>query len=164
MRGGNEWADAYEKAQQFVSQLTLLEKVNLTTGVGWEGGDCVGNTGTIPRINFPGLCLQDSPLGVRDSKFYILCDKVGSLTNLVADVNSAFPAGLNAAATWSTRLMKNRGNAMGSEHRGKGVDVQLGPVAGPLGRAPEGGRNWEGIIMPTRSINSNAETSHRVQS
>lgn len=33
---------------------------------------------------------------------------------------------------------------MGSEHRGKGVDAQLGPVVGPLGRAPEGGRNWEG--------------------
>lgn len=34
---------------------------------------------------------------------------------------------------------------MGAEHRMKGVDVQLGPVAGPLGRAPEGGRNWEGF-------------------
>jgi len=37
---------------------------------------------------------------------------------------------------------------MGSEHRGKGVDVQLGPVAGPLGRSPEGGRNWEGKFQP----------------
>ena len=34
---------------------------------------------------------------------------------------------------------------MGEEHRGKGVDIQLGPVAGPLGRSPEGGRNWEGF-------------------
>ena len=34
---------------------------------------------------------------------------------------------------------------MGAEHAGKGVDVQLGPVAGPLGRSPEGGRNWEGF-------------------
>jgi beta-glucosidase len=33
---------------------------------------------------------------------------------------------------------------MGSEHRGKGIDMQLGPVAGPLGRVPAGGRNWEG--------------------
>ena len=41
--------------------------------------------------------------------------------------------------------MKSRGNAMGSEHRDKGVDVQLGHVAGPLGRSPEGGRNWEGM-------------------
>ena len=28
------WEDAYAKAKEFVSQLTLLEKVNLTTGVG----------------------------------------------------------------------------------------------------------------------------------
>lgn len=28
------WEDAYSKAKAFVSQLTLLEKVNLTTGVG----------------------------------------------------------------------------------------------------------------------------------
>jgi len=28
------WADAYAKAKAFVSQLTLTEKVNLTTGVG----------------------------------------------------------------------------------------------------------------------------------
>jgi len=28
------WEDAYAKAKAFVSQLTLMEKVNLTTGVG----------------------------------------------------------------------------------------------------------------------------------
>jgi hypothetical protein len=28
------WQDAYAKARDFVSQLTLLEKVNLTTGIG----------------------------------------------------------------------------------------------------------------------------------
>lgn len=65
MRGGNGWQDAYAKAQQFVSGLTLLEKINLTTGVGWEGEACVGNTGSIPRLNFAGICLQDSPLGIR---------------------------------------------------------------------------------------------------
>ncbi|KAG4027994.1 hypothetical protein MFRU_025g00600 [Monilinia fructicola] len=128
MNGKGDWADAYAKAKKFVSQLTLLEKVNLTTGVGWEGESCVGNTGTIPRINFPGICLQDSPLGIR-----------------FTDYNSAFPSGMNAAATWSYDLINARGNAMGKEHRGKGIDVQLGPVAGPLGRVPAGGRNWEGF-------------------
>lgn len=34
---------------------------------------------------------------------------------------------------------------MGQEYSDKGIDVQLGPVAGPLGRSPEGGRNWEGF-------------------
>jgi|ERR1700730_5100054 hypothetical protein len=32
--GSGEWADAYTKARAIVSQMTLLEKVNLTTGVG----------------------------------------------------------------------------------------------------------------------------------
>lgn len=54
MNGGNGWQEAYAKAQRFVSQLTLLEKINLTTGVGWEGEACVGNTGSIPRLNFRG--------------------------------------------------------------------------------------------------------------
>lgn len=34
---------------------------------------------------------------------------------------------------------------MGEENKIKGVDVLLGPVAGPIGRAPVGGRNWEGF-------------------
>ena len=32
--GSGDWADAYTKARAIVSQMTLLEKVNLTTGVG----------------------------------------------------------------------------------------------------------------------------------
>ncbi|KAH8814936.1 putative beta-glucosidase A [Xylogone sp. PMI_703] len=143
----NGWQDAYEKAVAFVSQLTLLEKVNLTTGVGWEGQACVGNTGDIPRLGFRGLCMQDSPLGIR-----------------FADQNSAFPSGMNAAATWSTRLIKNRGQAMGAEHAGKGIDAQLGPVAGPLGRVPEGGRNWEGFsVDPVLTGVAMAETIKGIQ-
>lgn len=69
------------------------------------------------------------------------------LIRILADGNSAFPSGMNAAATWSTRLMNLRGKAMGVEHRGKGIDMQLGPVAGPLGRVPAGGRNWEGKFV-----------------
>ena len=34
MTGAGGWASAYEQARAFVSQLTLLEKINLTTGVG----------------------------------------------------------------------------------------------------------------------------------
>ncbi|KAI4168312.1 MAG: hypothetical protein LQ343_006479 [Gyalolechia ehrenbergii] len=126
--GTGDWASAYERARAFVGQLTLLEKVNLTTGVGWQGERCVGETGAIPRLGFRGLCLQDSPLGIR-----------------LTDYNSAFPAGVNVAATFDRGLAFARGVAMGQEHRGKGVDIQLGPVAGPLGRAPAGGRNWEGF-------------------
>lgn len=70
--------------------------------------------------------------------------------NVTADYNSVFPAGVNVAATFNKGLAYARGVAMGAEHRGKGVDVQLGPVAGPLGRSPEGGRNWEGFRLVSR--------------
>ena len=110
-----------------MSQLTLEEKVNLTTGTGWQLDRCVGQTGSIPRLGFRAMCLQDSPLGIR-----------------FADLVSAFSSGVNVAATWDRGLAYAQGAAMGYEHRNKGVDYQLGPVAGPLGRTPEGGRNWEG--------------------
>jgi beta-glucosidase len=126
--GLGDWSDAYAKAKAFVSQLTLTEKVNLTTGVGWQGEKCVGNTGSIPRLAFKALCLEDSPLGVR-----------------FKDFASAFPAGLTVATTWDRSLFYKRGYGMGSEHRDSGVDIQLGPVVGPIGRSPEGGRNWEGF-------------------
>ncbi|KAL1901255.1 beta-glucosidase [Ceratocystis pirilliformis] len=122
------WEEAYAKAKEFVSQLTLLEKVNLTTGVGWESERCVGNVGSIPRFGMRGLCLQDSPVGVR-----------------MADYVSVFPSGQVAAATFDRSLIFKRGEAIGREHRAKGIDVMLGPVAGPLGRTPTGGRNWEGF-------------------
>ncbi|KAH8652253.1 glycoside hydrolase superfamily [Xylariales sp. PMI_506] len=122
------WEDAYKKAEAFVSQLTLLEKVNLTTGVGWEGLQCVGNVGSVPRLGLRSLCMQDSPVGVRDT-----------------DYVSASTSGQTVAASFDRSLMYARGLAIGQEHKGKGSTVMLGPAAGPLGRAPEGGRNWEGF-------------------
>ena len=123
------WSEAHRKAAAFVSQLTLPEKINITTGTGWEADRCIGMTGSVPRLGMSrGLCLMDGPLGIR-----------------YTDHNSAFPAGINAAATFSRRLMRLRGEAMGAEFKGKGIDVQLGPVAGALGRVPQGGRNWEGF-------------------
>ena len=40
-----KWADSYHKAQDIVQRMSLAEKVNVTTGTGWEMGLCVGNTG-----------------------------------------------------------------------------------------------------------------------
>jgi beta-glucosidase len=72
--------------------------------------------------------MQDGPLGLRFN-----------------DYNSAFDVGLTAAASWSRSLWQDRGTALGAEAKNKGVDVLLGPVAGPLGRNPNGGRNVEGF-------------------
>jgi len=41
--------------------------------------------------------------------------------------------------------MYRYGEALGQEYRGKGINIALLPVAGPLGRVARGGRNWEGF-------------------
>ena len=105
------WDEAIKLAQNFVSQLTVTEKISLGGGIGWQVGLCVGNSPGIFRLNFTGYCLEDSPTGVR-----------------FTDHASAFPAGLNAAMTWDRRLIFERGVAMGEEYRGKGVNVALGPM------------------------------------
>ncbi|KAH7904316.1 glycoside hydrolase family 3 protein [Hygrophoropsis aurantiaca] len=119
------WAAAYTKAKNLLSSYTLEEKVNITTGVGWQNGLCVGN---IPaNKNFPGLCLEDSPLGVRYTDFV-----------------TAFPAGVHVASTFNRALIRARGLAMGQEFKDKGVHVALGPMMN-MGRIAQGGRNWEGF-------------------
>ena len=55
---GLAWQTAKEKAATLLANFTLVEKVALTTGVGWQAGRCVGN---IPAVQaFPGLCLEVS--------------------------------------------------------------------------------------------------------
>ncbi|KAK5111353.1 hypothetical protein LTR62_005193 [Meristemomyces frigidus] len=125
---GTPWAAAYSKAQTALAKLANGDKINIVTGQGWERGPCVGTTTPVSKINYPQLCLQDGPLGVRYLQGV-----------------TAFPPGVQAAATWNTSLMYARGNALGTESKGVGVNVQLGPVAGPLGKIPNGGRNWEGF-------------------
>ena len=61
-----------------------------------------------------------------------------------ADYVSVFPNGINAAASWNRRLIRERGLLMGREFKGKGVHVALGPMMN-MGRVPQGGRNWEGF-------------------
>lgn len=63
----------------------------------------------------------------------------------IGDHNSAFPAGVNVAATWNRSLAYTRGAATAREFSEKGADVQLGPSLGPLGKYPDGGRVWEGF-------------------
>ena len=55
------------------------------------------------------------------------------------------PSATALGATWDIDLIRQRGEYIGAEAKGCGVNVQLGPVAGPLGKNPEGGRNWEGF-------------------
>lgn len=89
-----------------MAQLTLEEKSDMVTGT---PGPCVGNIVAIPRLGFPGLCLQDGPLAIR-----------------VADYASVFPAGVSTAASFDRALMHERGLFMGAEFKAKGANVALG--------------------------------------
>ena len=46
--------------------------------------------------------------------------------------------------SWNRTLFRLRGEAMGAEHKGKGVNIALGPMMN-MGRVAQGGRNWEGF-------------------
>lgn len=146
---------AVKKAKALVAKMSLDQKVNITTGIGWQNfnpgvGRCVGMTP--PVINgsdtlFPGLCLQDSPTGVRFN-----------------DLVSVFPPGINTAATFDRHLARKRGMAMGYEFKHKGANVALGPDMN-IARAPTAGRNWEGFgADPYVSGEMSYETIHGMQS
>jgi beta-glucosidase len=124
------WEQALDLAKEQISKLNLKEKVTLASGVGWgqmEGNACVGNIASVPSIpNFNGLCLQDSPTGVR-------------FTHNI----SSFTASINVASTFDRNMMLKNGQLMGKEFRGKGVNIALSPMMN-MHRAPLGGRNWEG--------------------
>ncbi|KAJ4391555.1 hypothetical protein N0V93_005173 [Gnomoniopsis smithogilvyi] len=121
-----QWAAAYKRAKALVSQMTLDEKSNLTRG--YTTGPCIGNTGSVERLGIAALCISDAPDGIRGQEFV-----------------SAFPAGIHVASTFDQDLMYKYGVALGEEYYAKGINVALGPVAGPLGRMARGGRNWEGL-------------------
>ncbi|KAK7418938.1 hypothetical protein QQX98_003641 [Neonectria punicea] len=128
VKNAGDWKAAFNKADEFVSQLNLTEKINMVTGtLGFSSG-CIGNIVPIERLGFQGICLLDGPQAINR-----------------ADLVSIFPSGLTVAATWDKDMMFQRGKALGEEFRGKGAHVMLGPVAGPLGRHALGGRNWEGF-------------------
>lgn len=105
--GAGGWDAALEKAQTFLAELTTEERAQLVTGTrrlhshkstAFEeltsigtSGPCVGNIGSIQRLNFTGLCLQDGPLAIRQA-IYV----------------SVFSAGLSAAASWDRPLVRRR--------------------------------------------------------
>ncbi|CAO1633325.1 unnamed protein product [Sympodiomycopsis kandeliae] len=125
VEGTGVWAEPVRRAREYIKQFNLEERVKLVTGQGWQIGQCVGNIAPQPKHGFDGMCLQDSPLGVR-----------------FADLVNVFPAGVTTAATFDADLAYRRGVAMGEEFRAKGVNVYLGPGLN-INKYAAGGRNYE---------------------
>ncbi|KAJ3761700.1 glycoside hydrolase family 3 protein [Lentinula raphanica] len=116
------WQQAHAKAQSQIANYTLEQLITVVSG---STSRCVGNIQ--PIDGWPGLCLNDGPLGVR-----------------LADYITAFPPGINTAATFNRSLIRTRGLFMGTEFKGKGVNIALGPMMNML-RVPAAGRNFEGF-------------------
>ncbi|KAI1085559.1 glycoside hydrolase family 3 protein [Whalleya microplaca] len=141
-RGTGFWTAAYENARDLVGQMTLEEKVNITRGFTISDNVCAGNTGSVPRLEWPGMCLHDAGNGVRGT-----------------DLVNSYPSALHVGASWDKNMTYERAYYMAKEFKAKGVNVILGPNAGPLGRTPLGGRNWEGFsVDPYLSGQLNAKT------
>ena len=129
MTGVGQWAISFNKAAALVQNMTLDERVSLTTGVSAPNG-CSGNIPAIERLNFTGLCLSDAGNGVRNTDFV-----------------SSWPSGIHVGASWNRDLAQQRAEGMGAEFKKKGVNVMLGPVVGPIGRTVRSGRYWEGVSV-----------------
>ncbi|MDR0425340.1 MAG: InlB B-repeat-containing protein, partial [Clostridiales Family XIII bacterium] len=131
---------------EFISQLTLDERILLTTGVGGDPtmllnglnyplesnndgiplrGGPAGGTYSIPRLNIPALVLADGPVGLRNWK---------NATVWVA------PAG--QAATWNKDIVSDIGASVAREAEYFATDIVLGPGVN-MQRNPIAGRNFE---------------------
>lgn len=107
------------RADALVSQMTQDEKLD------YIGGTRGFYVRAIPRLGIPEIKMSDGPMGVRN---------YGQTT--------AFPAGIDLAASWDTALVNRVGVAMGQDARARGVHIVLGPGMN-IHRAPMNGRNFE---------------------
>ncbi|MGH8113845.1 MAG: glycoside hydrolase family 3 C-terminal domain-containing protein [Rhodanobacteraceae bacterium] len=113
-----------ERVGQLLGRMTLDQKIHEVHGV--SGSPYVGEIPAIPSLCIPALTMQDGPGGVGDG---------------MTDVTQ-LPAPVALAATWDTELAGRYGAVIGSEQRGKGVNVDLGPTLNIV-RDPRWGRAFE---------------------
>ena len=116
------------RVSQLLGQMTLDDKLAMVDGVGYANGTTgyVGHIAANPALCIPGLNLEDGPQGVADG--------VPGVTQL--------PAPVALAAAWDPALAREYGTVVGSEERGKGADVNLGPTVNIV-RDPRWGRAFE---------------------
>lgn len=107
-----------QKVEYLLGQLTLDEKVDMISGVNTMYSK------ENKRLGIPSFKMTDGPLGVHSPNA------------------TAFPAGVCMAATWDTALIRETGEAIGTEARAAGRNVLLGPCVN-IHRIPGGGRNFE---------------------
>jgi len=116
------------RVSELLAAMTLDDKLAMVDGTGYTSGTAgyVGSVAANPRLCIPALNLEDGPQGVADG--------VPGVTQL--------PAPVALAAAFDPSLARAYGSVVGSEERGKGADVNLGPTVNIV-RDPRWGRAFE---------------------
>jgi beta-glucosidase len=121
-------ASTATRVGEVVKAMTLDDKIAMVDGTGFSTGTAgyVGSIAANKRLCIPALNLEDGPQGVADG--------VPGVTQL--------PAPVALAAAFDPTLARGYGTVVGSEERGKGADVNLGPTVNIV-RDPRWGRAFE---------------------
>lgn len=121
-----------EIIEELISKLTIEEKSAMIHGAG------LFRTDGVERLNIPPLKMSDGPIGVRHEFPDDSWVPIGNSDDFV----TYLPCSLALAATWNKDLAYKGGQVLGSEARGRGKDVILGPGINIV-RSPLCGRNFE---------------------
>jgi beta-glucosidase len=119
---------ATARARRLVARMSLSQEVDLMHGVGFGGSPAgtVGSTAAIPALKIPALNQEDGPGGIGDGS--------AGVTQL--------PAPIALAATFDTAAARCYGQVIGTEARGKGINLVYAPTVN-LVRVPQWGRAFE---------------------
>jgi len=114
-----------QRVQMLLAQMSLADKINMVTGAGFSE-PYVFYISAIPSLCIPAIGEEDGPVGVGDG-----------LTGV-----TQMPSAVSLAATFDPSLATQYGQVVGSEERGKGAMVDLGPTVN-VDRDPRWGRSFE---------------------
>jgi beta-glucosidase len=114
-----------QRLKMLMAKMTLADKINMVTGAG-TSEPYVFYISAIPSLCIPAMGEEDGPVGVGDG-----------LTGV-----TQLPSAVSLAATWDRALATQYGQVVGSEERGKGAMVNLGPTVN-IDRDPRWGRSFE---------------------
>ena len=106
----NQSLPVQQRVSMLMAQMTLADKITMVTGAGFSE-PYVFYISAIPSLCIPAIGEEDGPVGVGDG--------LAGVTQM--------PSAASLAATFDPSLAKQYGQVVGSEERGKGAMVDLGP-------------------------------------
>ncbi len=121
----NQSLPIQQRVSLLMAQMTLADKINMVTGAG-TSEPYVFYISAIPSLCIPAIGEEDGPLGAGDG-----------LTGV-----TQMPSAVSLASTFDPSLAYQYGQVVGSEERGKGAMIDLGPTVN-IDRDPRWGRSFE---------------------